>query len=140
MAEQERTGGTRGSGLPSRAVGSWPERGAGSAVASGSVISTSRTIRATSPEPEFPTRDTATLATYRMLLMKGLSPEESANLTAFLCGIHVGDLHWKLIEVNRLLFLRRLARTGSWGASDGAPIKNSLTTAVASKQVPASRS
>jgi hypothetical protein len=121
MAEQQRTGGTRGSGLPSRAVASLPERGAVSAVASGSATFTSRTIRATSPEPEFPWRDTATLATYRMLLLKGLQPEEAANLTAFLCGIHVGDLHWKLIEVNRLLFLRRLARTGSWGAADGAP-------------------
>jgi hypothetical protein len=139
MAEEQRTGGTRGPGLPSRAVASLPERAAVSAAGSGSVVSTSRAIRTTSPEPAFPLRDTATLATYRMLLMKGLNPDEAANLTAFLCGIHVGDLHWKLIEVNRLLFLRRLARTGSWGASDGAP-ENSLTAAVASKQVPASRS
>jgi hypothetical protein len=123
MADQRRTGGTKASGLPSRAVDSWPAREAVSAGASGSVISTSRTIRATSSEPEFPWRDTATLATYRMLMSKGLSPEEAANLTAFLCGIHVGDLHWKLIEVNRLLFLRRLNRTGSWGALDGAPAR-----------------
>jgi hypothetical protein len=123
MAEQRRTGGTKASGLPSRAVDSWPEREAASAGGSGSVISTSRTIRATSSEPEFPWRDTATLATYRMLMSKGLNPEEAANLTAFLCGIHVGDLHWKLIEVNRLLFLRRLARLGSWGALDGAPAR-----------------
>jgi hypothetical protein len=71
------------------------------------------------PEPAFPWRDTATLATYRLLLLKGLSSEEAANLTAFLCGIHVGDLNWKLIEVNRLLFLRRLAQSGAWGAFDG---------------------
>ncbi len=68
-----------------------------------------------------PPQDTATLATYRLLLLKGLTPEQAANLTAFMCGIQVGDAHWKLIEVNRLLFLRRLAQTGSWGASDGAP-------------------
>jgi hypothetical protein len=55
-----------------------------------------------------------------MLLLKGLNPEEAANLTAFLCGIQVGELHWKIIEVNRLLFLRRLAQNGSWGALDGA--------------------
>jgi hypothetical protein len=55
-----------------------------------------------------------------MLLLKGLKPDEAANLTAFLCGIEVGDLHWKIIEVNRLLFLRRLAQSGSWGALDGA--------------------
>jgi hypothetical protein len=72
------------------------------------------------PEPAFPWRDTATLATYRLLLLKGLTSEEASNLTAFLCGIHVGDLNWKLIEVNRLLFLRRLAQSGAWGAFDGA--------------------
>ena len=66
-------------------------------------------------------RKTATLATYRHLLLKGLTPDESANLTAFLCGIPVGELRWKLIEVNRLLFLRRLAQSGSWGAFDGTP-------------------
>lgn len=88
---------------------------------SGSATFTSPAIRATTPEPDFPWRDTATLATYRMLLLKGLKPEEAANLTAFLCGIEVGDLHWKIVEVNRLLFLRRLAQSGSWGAFDGAP-------------------
>jgi hypothetical protein len=65
--------------------------------------------------------DTATLATYRLLLSKGFTSDAAANLTAYLCGIQVGDVHWQLIEVNRLLFLRRLARTGSWGAFDGAP-------------------
>jgi hypothetical protein len=72
------------------------------------------------PEPAFPLRDTTTRATYRQLLLKGLLPEEAASLTAFLCGLDVGAGRWTLAEVNRLLFLRRLARTGSWGASDGA--------------------
>ena len=80
------------------------------------------------PEPAFPWRDTATLATYRLLLLKGLTSEEASNLTAFLCGIHVGDLSWKLIEVNRLLFLRRLAQSGAWGAFDGATREATLTT------------
>ncbi|MEO8230197.1 MAG: hypothetical protein ABI628_10610 [Chloroflexota bacterium] len=64
--------------------------------------------------------DPATVATYRSLIQKGFSSESAANLTAFMCGIQVADVHWKLVEVNRLLFLRRLARTGAWGASDGA--------------------
>jgi hypothetical protein len=120
MAEQRRTGGTRASGRPSRAVDRWSAGEVASGGGSGSVTSTSRARRAATPEPAFPWRDTATLATYRMLLLKGLKPEEAANLTAFLCGIQVGDLHWKIIEVNRLLFLRRLAQIGSWGAFDGA--------------------
>ncbi len=93
MAEQRSTGGRRASGRPPRA----------DAVTAG--------------DPG----DTATRETYRLLLAKGFTSEAAANLTAFVCGIQVGDVHWRLIEVNRLLFLRRLARTGSWGAFDGAP-------------------
>jgi hypothetical protein len=47
-----------------------------------------------------------------VLLLKGLAPEEAANLTAYLCGIQVGEQRWTLKEVNRLLFLRELQRTG----------------------------
>ncbi len=119
MADRRRSGGTRVSGHRSRAAGSWPVDGAPSAAGSGSATSTASTRPSTVPEPDFPWRDTATLATYRHLLTKGLQPGEAANLTAFLCGIPVSDIHWKLVEVNRLLFLRRLAQTGSWGALDG---------------------
>jgi hypothetical protein len=52
-------------------------------------------------------------------VQKGLKPEEAANLTAFLCGIHVGTQHWKLAEVNRLLFLRELQLAGRFGLDDG---------------------
>lgn len=121
MAEHRRTGGTRASGRSSRAAAPWSAGEAASAGGSGSATSTPRALRAATPEPAFPWRDTATLATYRMLLLKGLRAEEAANLTAFLCGIQVSDLRWKIIEVNRLLFLRRLAQSGSWGAFDGAP-------------------
>jgi len=62
----------------------------------------------------------ATRATYRSLILKGLAPEEAANLTAFLCGIHVGTQRWKLPEVNRLLFLRELQQHGRFGEYDGA--------------------
>jgi hypothetical protein len=53
-----------------------------------------------------------TRSIYRQLLMKGMAPDEAANLTAFLCGIPVADVHWTLHQVNRLLFLRELARNG----------------------------
>ena len=119
MAEHRRTGGTRGSGRPSRAADSWAAVAAGSAGGSGSAISTPPSIQPMSPEPAFPWRDTATLATYRLLLLKGLTTDEAANLTAFLCGLPIDGQRWKLIEVNRLLFLRRLAQTGAWGATDG---------------------
>jgi hypothetical protein len=60
-----------------------------------------------------------TRSTYRQLLMKGLAPDEAANLTAFLCGIPVADVHWSLRQVNQLLFLRELARKGRFGSADG---------------------
>lgn len=78
----------------------------------------------TDPTSPNPTNASAlrpgTRATYRSLLLKGLAPEEAANLTAFLCGIHVGAQHWKLTEVNRLLFFRELQHGGGFGADDGA--------------------
>lgn len=60
-----------------------------------------------------------TRSTYRQLLMKGLAPDEAANLTAFLCGIPVADVHWSLFQINLLLFLRELARSGRFGPADG---------------------
>jgi hypothetical protein len=56
-----------------------------------------------------------------MLILRGLAPTEAANLTAFLCGIHVGEATWSIHEVNRLLFLRELNRTGRFGSEDGTP-------------------
>lgn len=61
-----------------------------------------------------------TRAIFRVLMMRGLAADEAANLTAFMCGIPVGERHWTIGEVNRLLFLRELARTGRFGAGDGA--------------------
>lgn len=63
----------------------------------------------------------ATKATYRTLLMRGLQPDEAANLTAFMCGIHVGEQRWTLPQVNQLLFLRELRRVGRFGKADGEP-------------------
>jgi len=58
-------------------------------------------------------------STYRLLLMRGLAPEEAANLTAFMCGIPVSEVHWSIRQINQLLFLRQLARTGRFGSGDG---------------------
>jgi hypothetical protein len=72
------------------------------------------------PSPARTTTDQlVTRSTYRLLLMKGLAPDEAANLTAFLCGIPVADVHWSLRQVNELLFLRELARNGRFGPADG---------------------
>jgi hypothetical protein len=99
----------RGSSLRLAAVGQPVEPGAG--------IST----RAASSSAQRPDETTQflTRSTYRHLLTRGLLPEEAANLTAFLCGIPVADVHWSIGQVNRLLFLRELARTGRFGPYDG---------------------
>jgi len=55
--------------------------------------------------------------------MKGLSSDEAANLTAFLCGIPIAEVHWSLRQVNQLLFLREMARTGRFGPRDGEPAR-----------------
>jgi hypothetical protein len=61
-----------------------------------------------------------TRETYRALLLRGFSPGEAANLTAYLAGIEVGGGRpWRLVDVDRLLFLRELCRTGRIGADDG---------------------
>jgi hypothetical protein len=110
MAGQGRRG-TRGHGRSFRAASSVPVALA-TADASGPAASSSNgPARTTRP---------GTRATYRNLLMRGLAPEEAANLTAYLCGIQVGSQPWKLNEVNRLLFLRELQAAGRFGFHDGA--------------------
>lgn len=86
-----------------------------SAAASGSATGTP----ATPSRPEA-AQAPATRATYRHLLMKGMAPEEAANLTAFMAGIHVGEAHWTLAQINQLLFLREMQRSGRFGGLDGA--------------------
>lgn len=62
----------------------------------------------------------ATRETYRSLLLRGFSPGEAANLTAYLAGIEVGPGRpWRLADVDRLLFLRELCRSGRLGVDDG---------------------
>ena len=105
MAGQARRG-ARDTGRSSRAVSSVPVIAAASAVASGSATVISRPANP-EPTPDLPTR-----ATYRNLLMRGLAPDEAANLTAYLAGIAVGETHWTLRQVNQLLFLREMRRAG----------------------------
>ena len=62
----------------------------------------------------------ATLATHRALLREGLTVAEATSLTAFLCGIPLHDVQWSLAQVNRLLFVRELHRSGRIG-EDAAP-------------------
>ncbi len=57
--------------------------------------------------------------TVRTLTRLGLTPEEAANLTAFMCGIPLDGAHWSLRQVNQLLFLRELRLTGRFGERDG---------------------
>ena len=80
---------------------------AASAVESGSVIATTRPAPSPEPSSELPTR-----STYRSLIIRGLEPDEAANLTAWLAGINVGDSHWTLRQINQLLFLREMNRAG----------------------------
>jgi hypothetical protein len=51
--------------------------------------------------------------------MKGMAPDEAANLTAYLAGIPVGEAHWTLKQINQLLFLRQMQQTGRFGGTDG---------------------
>jgi hypothetical protein len=52
--------------------------------------------------------------THRLLMMRGLDTAEAANLTAFINGIPVDHCTWSLREINRLLFLRSVARKKGW--------------------------
>ena len=71
----------------------------------------------------------ATRETYRALLLRGFSPGEAANLTAYLSGIEVGQGRpWRLADVDRLLFLRELCRSGRLGSDDGVEPSEALVS------------
>jgi hypothetical protein len=44
--------------------------------------------------------------------MRGLTPAEAGNLTAYLNGIGPVGSGWTIGQIERLLFLRHLARSG----------------------------
>jgi hypothetical protein len=110
MAERRRRA-TRASGASPRTASTWPAESV-SGAGSGSTIAATP---AASPSPG----PIATRATYRTLLVRGLTPDEAANLTAYLAGLPIDDTTWTLAQVNRVLFLRELARTGRFGGRDG---------------------
>jgi hypothetical protein len=112
MAGQARRG-TRGQGRSSR-DDSLPVLATASAAVSGSAIVASAVE--TTPETQ---RSLATRSTYRHLLLKGMAPEEAANLTAFMAGIPVGEATWTLKQINQMLFLRQMRQTGRFGDTDG---------------------
>ena len=116
MAGQARRG-TRGRGRTSHDGPSWPVIAAVSGGASGSA--TAITTEVSNPEP---TRALPTRATYRNLLLRGLAPDEAANLTAYLAGIQVGESHWTLRQINQLLFLREMNRTGHFSEPPGSQL------------------
>lgn len=116
MAGQAQRG-SRGHGRSSRPGSSLPRGEA--APAPGRAVATTRTTpkrkaqAAATPAP-------ATRPVYRLLLMKGLTPSEAANLTAYICGLSTADPRWSLKQVNQLLFLRSMRQSGRFGGSDGA--------------------
>ena len=58
-------------------------------------------------------------AVWRLLQMRGMTPDEAANLTAFLYGLPTADLRWSLPQLNQLLFLRQMRQSGRFGRTDG---------------------
>lgn len=56
--------------------------------------------------------------------MRGLAPDEAANLTAYLAGIAVREVttSWTLRQINQLLFLREMNRTGQFAETIDGPI------------------
>jgi hypothetical protein len=87
-----------------------------SAVASGSATGTPSAQPSLEIQP-----GQATRVTYRTLLLKGMAPDEAANLTAYLAGIPIGDSTWTLKQINQLLFLRQMQQTGRFGDGSEAP-------------------
>ena len=85
----------------------------------GGPLTTPAAVPAASPATTPP----ATRAVYRLLLMKGMSPAEAANLTAFVCGLSTTDVRWSLRQVNQLLFLRAMRQAGRFDDIDGNAIR-----------------
>lgn len=112
---ERRTRGTSARASAHRPASPSGRAGARSAVASGSLIDSISTASSPTARP-VPTR-----STFQLLLARGLGADDAANLIAYLCGIAVHDRPWTLAEVNRLLFLRELVRTGRSGVRDDRP-------------------
>jgi hypothetical protein len=75
----------------------------------------STTTRRPSRRAEIADRRPAT-ATYRLLAIRGLSPAEAGNVTAYSLGLAPIDGGWTVREIERLRFLRYLLDAGRIGS------------------------
>lgn len=77
---------------------------------------TTRTAR----EPRRRDRSATAALTHQSLVSRGLTSDEAARLTSFLCGFPPPEGSWSIGQLSRLLFIRELARSGRFGERDGA--------------------
>ena len=110
--------GSRGRGRSPRHASSARLVAAATTVGTGSAATTPRLSPAPTPASD-ETAGLETRSTYRLLVSRGLTPDEAATLTAFMCGIPIADGRWSIRQVNQLLFLKAMVRTGRFGAADG---------------------
>lgn len=89
------------------------------AAASGAANGADTFTAASNPAAAAPSATPSPRAMWRLLQMKGMSPDEAANLTAFLYGLPTTDLHWSVPQLNTLLFLRSMRQNGRFGQKDG---------------------
>jgi hypothetical protein len=61
-------------------------------------------------------------AAYRQLMMRGLAPDEAANVTAVMRGLPVRATPWTVREISHLLFLRAMHDSGRFGPDDVADV------------------
>ena len=109
--------GSPGQGRSSHRASS-PRRAA-AASAAGPGLTRPKAPTIPTPTPSTATQTPATRPLYRLLMMKGLTPAEASNLTAFMCGLPATRLDWSLRQINQMLFLREMQQTGRFGRSDG---------------------
>ena len=110
--------GSRAHGRSPRRVSSARSVAAVSKAAPGSAATTLAPSESSTPD-RAETTQLVTSSTYRHLVTRGLAPDEAATLTAFMCGIPIGEARWSIRQVNQLLFLKALVEGGRFGSSDG---------------------
>ena len=110
--------GSRGHGRSSRHASPVALVAAASVAGPGSEVITSTTSPAPAVTPAA-AQTPSPRAVWRLLQMKGMTPDEAANLTAFMYGLPTADLHWSLPQLNQLLFLRQMRQSGQFGCTDG---------------------
>lgn len=66
----------------------------------------------TAVEPSAPTRAGWIRSSYRLLMMRGLSPTEAGNVVAYAAGLHAGERGWSVKQIEQLVALRSLVECG----------------------------